>query len=260
MAITKKLVQAAGLAAGAIGMVVATKPDSDLGRRARRLADRLGRDVRYAAASAPGLVYRLAGRRPDPNVSDDILADRIRSSLGPLEKRLDVPHVHVMVEDHVAVVHGEVPDERVAGAIECEVMRVSGVAGLESHLHAGLIPSDTRPSEGAGEMLPPSDAMRTLLSAARDAGASADAARGGARGLVRVLGSDTRPRTCPCARAPARRRPLAGRARAAARRAFAAAQDVAAVGRRGDGRRAHRPSARGGDHARRDRKPARDGP
>ena len=103
----------------------------------------------YAVASAPGILYRLAGRKPDPDVADDVLADRIRSSLGPLEKRLDVPRVHVMVEDHVALLHGDVPDVCDAAAIEHAVMRVSGVDGVESHLHAGLLVGDTRPSEGA---------------------------------------------------------------------------------------------------------------
>src|SRR5512142_2260250 len=98
MMLTKRLVQTAGLAAGAIGMVAVAVPDSGAGRAARHLADRLARDVRYAAGSAPGMLYRLAGRRPDPNVSDDVLADRIRSNLGPLERRLDLPRVHVMVE------------------------------------------------------------------------------------------------------------------------------------------------------------------
>jgi BON domain len=173
MAITRRLVQAAGLAAGVIGVVAASAPDSAVGRAARRLADRLARDVGYAAASAPGILYRLAGRRPDPNVSDDVLVDRIRSSLGPLEKRLDVPRVHVMVDDHVAIVHGEVPDERDACAIEHAIMRISGVAGVESHLHAGLVSGDTRPSQGAAVPQPPSEALRSLLDAARDAGAGA---------------------------------------------------------------------------------------
>ena len=55
-------------------------------------------------------------------------------------------------------------------AIETAVMRVSGVEGVESHLHAGLLAGDTRPSEGA-EVPPPSDAMHALLDAAREAGA-----------------------------------------------------------------------------------------
>jgi uncharacterized protein (DUF2267 family) len=171
VAITKKLVKTAGVTAGVIGMVAASAPDNVVGRAARRLADRLGRDVRYAAASAPGLLYRLAGRSPDPNVTDDVLADRVRSSLGPLEHRLDVPRVHVMVEDHVAIVHGEVPDERTACAIERAIMRISGVAGVESHLHPGFVGGDTRPSLGAAVPQPPSEALAALVAAAREAGA-----------------------------------------------------------------------------------------
>jgi len=171
MATTKRLVRTAGLAVGVIGVVAASAPDSRFGRAARRLADRLARDVRYTAASAPGILYRLAGRRPDPNVSDDVLADRIRSSLGSLEKRRDVPRVHVVVDDHVAIVHGEVPRESDACAIEHAIMRISGVTGVESHLHAGLVSGDTRPSHSAPSPQPPSEALRSLLDVARDAGA-----------------------------------------------------------------------------------------
>jgi len=174
MTITRRLVQAAGLTAGAIGAVAVAAPDTAVGRSARRAADRLSRDVRYAVASAPGILYRLSGREPDPNVPDDVLADRVRSSIGPLEKRLDIPHVHVMVDDHVVIVHGEVSSERDACAIEHAIMRVSGVEGVESHLHPGLAPGDTRPSQGAAVPPAPSSAMRTLLDAARDAGAGSD--------------------------------------------------------------------------------------
>jgi hypothetical protein len=174
MAITKRLVQMAGLTAGALGAVAAAAPDTAVGRSARRIADRLSRDVRYAVASAPGILYRLAGRQPEPNVSDDVLADRVRSSIGPLEKRLDLPRVHVMVDDHVVVVHGDVASERDACAIEHAILRVSGVEGVESHLHPGLAPGDTRPSQGAAVPPPPSTAMRKLLDAARDAGAGSD--------------------------------------------------------------------------------------
>jgi uncharacterized protein (DUF2267 family) len=175
MATTKRLMQIAGLAAGVIGGLAASAPDNVVGRAAARLADRLARDVRDAAARAPGILYRLAGRRPDPDVSDDVLADRIRSSLRPLEKRLDVPRVHVMVDDHVAIVHGEVPNKREARAIEHAITRISGVTGVESHLHAGLVSCDTRPSQGAAVPQPPSEALRRLLGAASDAGAGRDA-------------------------------------------------------------------------------------
>jgi len=146
MSVTKRLVQAAGLTAGAVGIVAATAPETGIGLAARDLARRIARDVRYVASSMPGIVYRLSGGRPDPDVSDDILADRIRSTIGPLEKSLDVPHMHVMVEDHVAILHGEIPDTDDAHAITHAVMAVSGVRGVESHLHVGLIAGDTRPS------------------------------------------------------------------------------------------------------------------
>lgn len=121
-----------------------------------------------------GLRYRFSGAVPDPDVDDRTLADRIRSSLGPLEKRLDVPHVHVFVEGHLAILHGEVGDESDAEGIEEAVLNVSGVYGLESYLHVGLVAGDTRPSEGGGAAVP-SGAMRSLLDAARAGGAGAHA-------------------------------------------------------------------------------------
>jgi len=171
MAGAKRVVKIAVMAAGVVGVAAAIAPETAVGRFGRRLAKRLDRNVRYAVASAPGVLYRLAGRTPDPNVPDDVLADRIRSSLGPLEKRLDVPRVHVMVEGHVAILHGEVPNDRDARAIEDATLRISGVRGIESNLHIGLVSGDTRPSQGAAVPLPPSDALRKLLDAAREAGA-----------------------------------------------------------------------------------------
>jgi hypothetical protein len=151
MAKTKRVIQMAGLATGVLGAAVASTSDTSFGRAARRLAHRLARHARYAAGTVPGLVYRLTGRHPNPDVSDDILADRVRSSIGGLEKRLDVPHIHVMVEDHVAILHGEVTEDSDVRALEHAIVRVSGVRGVESHLHVGLAPGDTRPSEGAEE-------------------------------------------------------------------------------------------------------------
>ena len=155
------------------------------GKALRRGVDVLGRRVRYADGRLEGLSYRLAGRRPDPAVSDDVLADRIRSSLGGLEKRLDVPRVHVMVEDHVALLHGEVPSVADRSTIEWAVLHTPGVRGIESYLHVGLLPGSTRPSEGraqADEV--PSAAMRQLLDAARDAGAAEDDARAAVRAVL----------------------------------------------------------------------------
>ena len=169
MRTTKFLVRATAITATAIGAAAVVTPDTAIGRHVRRLANRLARDVRYAVAASPGVLYALSGRKPDPAVSDDILADRIRSSIGPLIRRLDIPRVHVMVEEHVAILHGDVPNVLDALRIEAEVMRVSGVKGVESHLHHGLLPSDTRPSQGKDVRIP-SPALSTLLDAARDAG------------------------------------------------------------------------------------------
>jgi uncharacterized protein (DUF2267 family) len=180
MRTTKRVIQIGTAGAMTIGAIATFAPDSPVGRAARRLARRLQRDVRYMVASAPGILYRLAGRRPDPNASDDVLADRIRSSIGPLEHKLDIPRIHVMVQNHVAILHGEVDSPLEASAIESAVLDVSGVDGVESHLHHGLTSGDTRPSEGA--VTQPSAALDTLLTSARDAGA-----RNPARALHAVL-------------------------------------------------------------------------
>lgn len=107
-----------------------------------------GRRLRYTAGRLRGATYRLGGRHPDPDVDDRVLADRIRSELGGLEKRRDLPHVHVMVEKHVALLHGDVPTRADADAVEKAVGATSGVTAVKSHLHIGLLKGDTRPSQG----------------------------------------------------------------------------------------------------------------
>ncbi|HET6965969.1 MAG TPA: BON domain-containing protein [Acidimicrobiales bacterium] len=119
-----------------------------LNKVAGRLISDAGRRLRYLSGRLEGLSYAMEGRHPDPNVVDNVLADRIRSQLGGLEKRRDLPHIHVMVEDHVALLHGEVPTKEDADAIEKAVAAVSGVKAVKSHLHVGLINGDTRPSAG----------------------------------------------------------------------------------------------------------------
>ena len=151
MVAKKRVIRTVGLATGVLGAVVAGTSDTTFGRAARGFAHRLARHARYAAGTVRGLFYRLAGRRPNPDVSDDILVDRVRSSIGGVEKRLDIPHIHVMVEDHVAILHGEVTEDSDIRTLEHAILGVSGVRGVESHLHVGLAPGDTRPSEGAGQ-------------------------------------------------------------------------------------------------------------
>jgi hypothetical protein len=146
MRTTERLIQLGAAGATVLGTIAVSAPDSPVGRFARQLTLRLQRDVRYAVAAAPGILYDLSGRKPDPNVADDVLADRIRSKIGPLEHKLDIPRIHVMVQDHVAILHGEVDLRTKAAALEWAVRRVSGVKDVESHLHVGLAPGDTRPS------------------------------------------------------------------------------------------------------------------
>jgi uncharacterized protein (DUF2267 family) len=169
-----------------VGVAVAVLGrDIARGKALRRGVDVLGRRARYAVGRLEGLRYRLAGRIPDPAVSDHVLADRIRSSLGGLEKHLDVPRVHVMVDNHVALLHGEVPSVADRSTIEWAVLDTPGVRGIESYLHVGLLPGSTRPSEGRAQAEEaPSAAMRQLLHAARDAGAAEDDARAAVRAVL----------------------------------------------------------------------------
>lgn len=120
---------------------------------ARAVSD-ASRRLRYLSGRLEGLSYAIEGRHPDPNVPDSVLADRIRSELGGLEKRRDMPHIHVMVEDHVALLHGEVPTKDDAYAVERAVCAVSGVRDVRSHLHIGLLGGDTRPSQGRAQGSP----------------------------------------------------------------------------------------------------------
>ncbi|HET6794032.1 MAG TPA: DUF2267 domain-containing protein [Acidimicrobiales bacterium] len=164
------LIGVAAVATAGVATAVLLRPGSAGRRRIEQSAGRLGRRARRQAGRWRGVAYRLQGRRPDPGAPDDVVADRIRSTLGPLEARLDVPHVNVTVERHVALLHGDVSTAAQAAAIEGAVARVSGVDGVRSRLHVGLVAGDTRPSEGARSNIY-SPALRTLREAAVGAGA-----------------------------------------------------------------------------------------
>jgi hypothetical protein len=123
----------------------------------RRALHPLARRVSGLRGRLRGDIYRLRRSRPNPDVVDLVLADRIRSTLGPLEKRLDLPHVHVMVHDHIALLHGDVSSYREVDEIDTAVAAVSGVAGVDSWLHVGLIAGDTRPSTGRTVVQPSDD-------------------------------------------------------------------------------------------------------
>jgi len=121
----------------------------------RRLAGRLA-----------GLGYRALGRAPGSDVPDDVLADRVRSMLGPVEKRLDLPRLHVMVEDGIVVLHGAVADGHDEAELIGAAASIPGVEAVDARLHLGLTPADTRPSEGGGAV---SAARRELTAAAAGA-------------------------------------------------------------------------------------------
>jgi uncharacterized protein (DUF2267 family) len=110
---------------------------------------------------------------PPADVDDDVIADRVRSILGPVVAACDVPHPHVMVERGVTHLHGDVASSYDAQVIERTAASVSGVRGVESHLHVGLLRSDTRPSEGRASQ-PASAAMKRLVATALSAGLETD--------------------------------------------------------------------------------------
>ncbi|HWL35552.1 MAG TPA: DUF2267 domain-containing protein [Frankiaceae bacterium] len=165
----KRLVGAVVLAGGA----AALRPGTH--RAVRHGAEMAGSRLRYARGRLTGVRYRLRGGHPDAGADDGVVADRVRSVLGSLTQRLDVPHVHVTVEDGVVLLHGVVDRAAQAVRIEQTALEVYGVTGVASYLHVGLTPGDTRPSAGHGL---PSPVLRRLLDAAGAAGiAPADRAR-----------------------------------------------------------------------------------
>jgi uncharacterized protein (DUF2267 family) len=156
--------------ASVIAVVAASRACS-----ARWPVKRFRSQVRRRAHRVPGKLrgidYRLRGHHPDEDVSDLVLADRIRSSIGPLEKELDLPHIHVMVNDRVVMLHGEVATPDDVERLDDAINDIPGVKGIESFLHVGLLPSDTRPSTGHSRPQPPSDAHKRFMASALHAGA-----------------------------------------------------------------------------------------
>ena len=167
------LVGVAGVAVVALLLMIGRSPNAcqpTVGRRCRSRRDRVRRSA-LSRGRLRGLRYRLLRHHPVEDVSDLVLADRIRSSIGPLVHQLDLPHIHVMVHAHIAMLHGDVAVVSDAEQLSEAVNAVSGVRGVESFLHVGLLASETRPSRDRGEFHPASPALEELLNAAREAGA-----------------------------------------------------------------------------------------
>jgi uncharacterized protein (DUF2267 family) len=177
-----------------------------LRRGTRRLAGRL----RYLRGVAQGVCYRVARRHPSRAVDDGVLADRVRSMLGPVERWLDLPRLHVSVDRHVVHLHGEVDSGLVAAVLVGVVRGIPGVAAVESHLHIGLLPSDTRPHQGRVDQRRPSAALRRLLAAATAALAGdGEPGRGGGLAQARLTAHAVVACFAACLPAGARRRLVA---------------------------------------------------
>jgi uncharacterized protein (DUF2267 family) len=188
---TVVIVSAGAVAAATVLLLLTGKRRSRVRRLLRQVGHRRVRAVRHLVGRWQGVRYRLKRRSPDPGVGDLVLADRIRSTIGPLERRLDVPRVHVMVKDHVALLHGEVDSPDQIDVIEHAVCKVSGVRSVESYLRIGLAPGDTRPSAGGQAR---SGASRRLLAAAQAAGAPEDRAPAAVRAVLAGLAAQLPPR------------------------------------------------------------------
>jgi len=155
----------AALAAGAAIGVLAGAAGWRERRRLRRGTRRLAGRLRYLRGAARGACYRLAGQHPDRTVDDGVLADRVRSALGQVLRTLDLPRLHVSVDRHVVRLDGEVDSELVATVVTAVVRELPGVAAVDSRLHIGLLPSNTRPHQGRVWQRRPSPTLRRLFAA-----------------------------------------------------------------------------------------------
>jgi uncharacterized protein (DUF2267 family) len=128
-------------------------------------------------------IVRVEAGSKEHDVDAD-LADRVRTTMGPTIKQLDLPRIHVMAEGHRVLLHGDVGSVEDAAMIEDLVETLPGVEVVESHLHVGLIPGDTRPSEG----VEPSSAMYdALMAVADEAGFMPQTARAAMRGSLAAI-------------------------------------------------------------------------
>lgn len=151
------------IALGVLGAaVMGTRTARSAVREARA---RAARAVAHAPGRWSGFAYRIGGATPDLMPGDAVLEDRVRSTLGPLLARLDLPHPKVMVVDGVAILHGAVATKRERRAVEAAAGAVAGIDGVDSHLRVGLGAGDTRPSRG--RVPQPSEALGRLRSTAR---------------------------------------------------------------------------------------------
>ena len=122
----RKRAWAAGASVAAVGGLLATRSKS----LTKKASPYLHRTVRQSK----GLAYRAMRRHPSTTVDDSVLADRIRSTIGPLEKQLHNARINVTVEHGIAILHGDIGSREDALQIEEAVRDVAGVRDIRSHL------------------------------------------------------------------------------------------------------------------------------
>jgi osmotically-inducible protein OsmY len=102
--------------------------------RSKSLSKNASPYLHRTAHKAKGLAYRVTRRHPSTTVDDSVLADRIRSTIGPLEKQLHISRINVTVENGIAILHGDIESPDLAEQIEEAVRGVAGVRDIRSHL------------------------------------------------------------------------------------------------------------------------------
>jgi osmotically-inducible protein OsmY len=105
-----------------------------LAMRSKSLTKNASPYLHRTAHQAKGLAYRVFRRHPSTTVDDSVLADRIRSTIGPLEKQLNISRINLTVENGVAILHGDIDSPDTATQIEEAVRGVAGVRDIRSHL------------------------------------------------------------------------------------------------------------------------------
>jgi hypothetical protein len=122
----RKRAWAAGASVVAIGGWLAT--------RSKSLTKNASPYLHRTVYRAKGLAYRAMRRHPSSTVDHAVLADRIRSTIGPLEKQLRNSRINVTVENGIAILHGDLESSEAATQIEEAVRGVAGVRDIRSHL------------------------------------------------------------------------------------------------------------------------------
>lgn len=162
------------LAVAGVGVLL-TRSRQQLRRRARRGLARVTRILRYHRGKLHGVWYRGTRGAPCAEVSDETLAERIRATLGLVTRQLDVPRVHVEVQQGNTTLTGRVGRHEDVVVIRDAVRGVPGVRGITCLIRPGLEPGDTRPSEGRAAARP-SKALTRLVRATVAAGVPEPAA------------------------------------------------------------------------------------